>query len=82
MVTSSGESSSRRNARKAYAKPKQLSPLSVATLQDVKDRPHQKSNKKLPGGTVRHFDNNEPRYGWLLAGWLVEKRRMLSGRLY
>ncbi|MBA0702637.1 hypothetical protein Goari_020530, partial [Gossypium aridum] len=37
----------------------------------VKDRPHQKSNKKLPGGTVRHFDNNNPRYSWLLDGRLA-----------
>ncbi|MBA0711399.1 hypothetical protein Golax_010588, partial [Gossypium laxum] len=29
--------------------PKQLSPLPVATLQIVKYRPHQKSNRKLSG---------------------------------
>ncbi|MBA0613430.1 hypothetical protein Godav_013868 [Gossypium davidsonii] len=62
MVTSSGELSSRKNARTANAESKQLSPLSIATLQNVKDRPHQKSNRKLPGGTVRHFDNNDPHY--------------------
>ncbi|MFQ6647016.1 hypothetical protein Gotur_019679 [Gossypium turneri] len=32
----------------------------MATLQIVKGRPHQKRNRKLPGGTVRHFDNNDP----------------------
>ncbi|KAG8498723.1 hypothetical protein CXB51_005047 [Gossypium anomalum] len=74
MVTSSAESSSRRNIRIADVEPKQLPPLSVATLQN--------SNRKLPGGIVRHFDNNDPRYGWLLAGWLVEERRTPSGRLY
>ncbi|TYH51553.1 hypothetical protein ES332_D10G284100v1 [Gossypium tomentosum] len=81
-MTSSGESSSRRNATMADAEPKQLSPLSIITLQNIKDRPHQKGNRKLPGGTVRYFDNNEPRYGWLLNGWLAEERRVPSGRLY
>ncbi|KAG4201748.1 hypothetical protein ERO13_A05G298250v2 [Gossypium hirsutum] len=81
-MTSSGESSSRRNATTADAKPKQLSPLSIITLQNVKNRPHQKSNRKLPGCTVRYFDNNDPRYSWLLDGWLVEERRVPSGKLY
>ncbi|MBA0753481.1 hypothetical protein Gogos_020153, partial [Gossypium gossypioides] len=47
-------------ARTVDVRLKQLSPLSVVTLQIVKDRPHQKSNRKLHGGTVRHFDNNDP----------------------
>ncbi|MBA0711398.1 hypothetical protein Golax_010587 [Gossypium laxum] len=79
IVTSSGESSSRRNTRIADVKPNQLLPLSVVTLQNVKDRPHPKSNRKLPGGTVRHFDNNDPHYSWLLAGWLTDEHRVLSG---
>ncbi|MBA0577324.1 hypothetical protein Golob_024739 [Gossypium lobatum] len=82
MVTSSGELSLRRNARTANAESKQLSPLSIATLQNVKDRPHQKHNSKLPGGTVRHFDNNDPHYSLLLVGWLAKERRVPSGRLY
>ncbi|MFQ6647014.1 hypothetical protein Gotur_019860, partial [Gossypium turneri] len=81
-MTSSGESSSTRNATMADAELKQLSPLSIITLRNIKDRPHQKKNRKLPGGTVRYFDNNEPRYGWLLNGWLAEERRVPSGRLY
>ncbi|MFQ6647013.1 hypothetical protein Gotur_019860 [Gossypium turneri] len=81
-MTSSGESSSRRNATTADAEPKQLSPLSIITLQNIKDRPHQKSNRKLPGGIVRYFDNNDPRYSWLLDGWLAEECHVLSGRLY
>ncbi|MBA0629696.1 hypothetical protein Godav_024208 [Gossypium davidsonii] len=48
----------------------------------VKGRPHQKRNRKLPGGTVRQFDNNDPLYSSLLAGWLAEERRVPSGRLY
>ncbi|MBA0881774.1 hypothetical protein Goshw_012243, partial [Gossypium schwendimanii] len=39
----------------------------------VKDRPHQRSNRKIPGCTVRHFDNNNPRYTWLMAGWLTKE---------
>ncbi|MBA0765707.1 hypothetical protein Gotri_014863, partial [Gossypium trilobum] len=54
----------------------------MVTLQNVKDRPHQKSNRKLPGGTIRHFDYNDTHYSWLLAGWLNEEHRVLSGRLY
>ncbi|MFQ6665476.1 hypothetical protein Gotur_032201 [Gossypium turneri] len=81
-MTSSGESSSRRNARTANAEQKQLLSLSIITLQNVKDRPHQKSNKKLPGGTVWHFDNNNPRYSWLLNGWFTEELCVPSGRLY
>ncbi len=56
--------------------------LSVATLQILKDRAYQKSNSKLLAGIVRNFDNNNPRYSWLLAGWLAEERRVPSGRLY
>ncbi|MBA0702638.1 hypothetical protein Goari_020530, partial [Gossypium aridum] len=26
----------------------------------VKDWPHQRRYRKVPGGTVRHFDNNDP----------------------
>ncbi|MBA0556375.1 hypothetical protein Golob_026481 [Gossypium lobatum] len=47
-----------------------MSPLSVATLYILKYRPHQKWNRKLPGGTVRHFDNNNPSL-YLVVGWLV-----------
>ncbi|MBA0813161.1 hypothetical protein Gohar_027036, partial [Gossypium harknessii] len=54
------------DVRTADAKLKQLSPLSVTNLQIVKDRPHQRSNRKIPGGTVRHFDNNDPSYSWLM----------------
>ncbi|MFQ6647012.1 hypothetical protein Gotur_019860 [Gossypium turneri] len=50
-MTSSGESSSRRNATTADAEPK-------------------------------YFDNNDPRYSWLLDGWLAEECHVLSGRLY
>ncbi|KAH1045600.1 hypothetical protein J1N35_036384 [Gossypium stocksii] len=81
-MTSSGESSSRRNATTAEAKPSQLSPLSIITLQNVRHRPYQKRNRKLPGSTVRYFDNKDPRYSWLLDGWLAEERRVPSGRLY
>ncbi|MFQ6668355.1 hypothetical protein Gotur_034028 [Gossypium turneri] len=51
VMTSSGESSSRRNARTADAEPK-------------------------------HFDNNDPRYSWLLDGRLAEACRVPSDRLY
>ncbi|PPD78238.1 hypothetical protein GOBAR_DD24836 [Gossypium barbadense] len=44
----------------ADVEPKQLSLLLVATFQAVKDRAYQKGNRELLGGTVRHFDNNEP----------------------
>ncbi|KAB2010711.1 hypothetical protein ES319_D10G260400v1 [Gossypium barbadense] len=81
-MTSSGESSSRRNATSADAEQKQLSPLSIITLQNIKNRPDQKSNRKLPGGAVRYFDNNDPRYSWLLDGWLAEERHVPSGKLY
>ncbi|TYI62746.1 hypothetical protein E1A91_D10G269100v1 [Gossypium mustelinum] len=81
-MTSNGESSSRRNATSADAEQKQLSPLSIITLQNIKNRPYQKSNRKLPGGAVRYFDNNDPHYSWLLDGWLAEERRVPSGRLY
>ncbi|MFQ6647015.1 hypothetical protein Gotur_019860, partial [Gossypium turneri] len=43
-MTSSGESSSTRNATMADAELKQLSPLSIITLRNIKDRPHQKKN--------------------------------------
>ncbi|MBA0752944.1 hypothetical protein Gogos_022233, partial [Gossypium gossypioides] len=69
-------------ARTADAEPKQLLPLLVATLQIIEDRPHQKRNGNLPWGTIWHFNNNDPRYSWLLASWLVEERRVPSGRLY
>ncbi|MBA0813160.1 hypothetical protein Gohar_027035, partial [Gossypium harknessii] len=54
------------DVRTVDAKPKQLSPLSVTNLKVVKRRPHQRSNRKIPGCTVRHFDNNNPRYNWLM----------------
>ncbi|TYH00358.1 hypothetical protein ES288_A10G269600v1 [Gossypium darwinii] len=82
VMTSSGESSSRRNATMVDAESEQLSPLSKITLQNVKNRPYQKKNRKLPGGSVRYFDNSNPRYSWLLNGWLAEERRVPSGRLY
>ncbi|MBA0628994.1 hypothetical protein Godav_023619, partial [Gossypium davidsonii] len=69
-------------ARTADAKLKQLSPLSVTNLPIVKDRPHQRSNMKIPGGTVRHFDNNDPSYSWLMVGSLTKERLLESGRLY
>ncbi|MBA0725245.1 hypothetical protein Golax_021843, partial [Gossypium laxum] len=64
------------------SKNKKLLLLSVATLQIVKDQPHQKSNRKLHGGIVRHFDNNDPRYSWLLVACLAEECLVLSSRLY
>ncbi|MBA0841186.1 hypothetical protein Goarm_003692, partial [Gossypium armourianum] len=48
----------------------------------VKERPHQRSNRKIPGGTVRHLDNNDPSYSWLMVGWLTKERHVQSGRLY
>ncbi|MBA0725248.1 hypothetical protein Golax_021845, partial [Gossypium laxum] len=51
-------------------------------LQIAKDRPHQRSNRKIPGGTVRHFDNNDPSHSWLMVGWLTKERCVQSGRLY
>ncbi|MBA0725246.1 hypothetical protein Golax_021844, partial [Gossypium laxum] len=57
-------------------------PLSVTNLKVVKDQPHQRSNRKIPGCTVRHFDNNNPRYIWLMDGWLTKERRVPTDRLY
>ncbi|MBA0671323.1 hypothetical protein Goklo_024662, partial [Gossypium klotzschianum] len=48
----------------------------------VKDWRHQRRYRKLPGGTVRHFDDNDPRYSWLMVVWLTKEHRVSSGRLY
>ncbi|XP_022764535.1 uncharacterized protein LOC111309792 [Durio zibethinus] len=75
MVKEEGESSSSRDE-------KQRSPLTIATLQIIKEQPRRRGKRKQPGGSIMHFDNTDPGYGWLLPGWIAEERRVLSGRLY
>ncbi|KAK8488175.1 hypothetical protein V6N13_121960 [Hibiscus sabdariffa] len=60
----------------------QLSPLTVATLQRIRERENQGKDRKKAGGSVHYFDNTEPRYSWLLPGWVAEERIVPSGRLY
>ncbi|XWS65995.1 hypothetical protein CRYUN_Cryun05aG0162100 [Craigia yunnanensis] len=81
MVMERGESSSSRT-RNVAAGHKRQSPMTIATLQIMKERADKRSDRKKPGGIVRHFDNTEHGYGWLLPGWIAEERHVPSGRLY
>ena len=81
MAMERGESSSSK-ARKVAAGHKRQSPLTIATLQIMKERADKRTDRKKPGGTVLHFDNTDHGYGWLLPGWIAEERHVPSGRLY
>ncbi|MBA0754647.1 hypothetical protein Gogos_021885, partial [Gossypium gossypioides] len=71
-----------RKARTTDVEQKQLPSLLMATLQIVKDRPHQKNNRKLPGGLSDTLTITTPRFSCLLADWLAKERRVSSCRLY
>ncbi|KAK6227973.1 hypothetical protein SCA6_000313 [Theobroma cacao] len=61
---------------------RQWSPLTLATLCNIRERPQQKCNKRKPGSTVIFRDQSDYGYGWLLPGWVAEERRMRTGRRY
>ncbi|MFQ6657590.1 hypothetical protein Gotur_027202 [Gossypium turneri] len=69
-------------ARTTDVEQKHSSSLLMATLQIVKDRPHEKSNRKLLGGTVDTLTITTPHFICLLASWLAEERHVPLGRLY
>ncbi|XP_021296079.1 uncharacterized protein LOC110425471 [Herrania umbratica] len=61
---------------------RQWSPLTLATLRNIRERPHQNCHRRKPGSTVTYRDQSDYGYGWLLPGWVAEERRMRTGRLY
>ncbi|XVE52668.1 hypothetical protein DITRI_Ditri02bG0141100 [Diplodiscus trichospermus] len=81
MVTERGQSSSSMAGR-AAAEPRRRSPLTMATLQIIKNRANKRTDRRKPGSTILYYDNTDNGYGWLLPGWIAEERYMPSGRLY
>ncbi|TYI23903.1 hypothetical protein ES332_A06G197700v1 [Gossypium tomentosum] len=73
MEVESGESSSR---KRKWERPPVL-PLTLATLQAVKERAEKRGNRISLGVIVKYFDNIDAPYEWLLPGWIVEERFVL-----
>ncbi|MBA0723673.1 hypothetical protein Golax_004235, partial [Gossypium laxum] len=77
-----GESSSR---KKKWERPpavaetaqqqqaKEWSPLTLATLEPVKEQAEKRGNRISPGVIVKYFDNIDAPYDWLLSGWIIEE---------
>ncbi|KAK8549500.1 hypothetical protein V6N13_027252 [Hibiscus sabdariffa] len=61
---------------------RRLSPLAMATLQRIREKESRGKDRKKAGSSVEYFDNTDPYYSWLLAGWVAEERIVPSGRLY
>ncbi|OMO96848.1 hypothetical protein COLO4_15045 [Corchorus olitorius] len=59
-----------------------MEPLSLRTLDIVMDRKAGRTERRTPGATVKFFDRGFSPYSWLLPAWIVEERRMPTGRLY
>ncbi|KAK8350202.1 hypothetical protein V6Z12_A06G193800 [Gossypium hirsutum] len=59
---------------------KERSPLTLATLQVVRERAEKRGKRTSLAVSVRHFDNTDINYDWLLPGWVAEERYVPSGR--
>ncbi|OWM91584.1 hypothetical protein CDL15_Pgr022333 [Punica granatum] len=75
---SSSSATNKGNDRDKHEIDIDISPLSMETL--LKIRKNRSRKRSSPSRSF--FDNTSPDYGWLLPGWLVEVRRVQSGRFY
>ncbi|TYH14227.1 hypothetical protein ES288_A06G203500v1 [Gossypium darwinii] len=73
MEVESGESSS---GKRKWERPPP--PLTLATLQAVKERAEKRGNRISPGVIVKYFDNINAPYDWLLPGWIAEEHFVSS----
>ncbi|KAK8549502.1 hypothetical protein V6N13_027254 [Hibiscus sabdariffa] len=77
-----GSTNRARNVSPPSSFERRLSPLAVATLQRIREKESRGKDRKKAGSSVEYFDNTDPYYSWLLAGWVAEERIVPSGRLY
>ncbi|MBA0868309.1 hypothetical protein Goshw_011487 [Gossypium schwendimanii] len=88
--SSSSSSSSKKRGRRATTilelpqprphQPKERSPLTIATLRLVREKAEKRGKRTSLAVSVRHFDNTDINYNWLLPGWVAEERYVPSGR--